>query len=1090
MRIWNQTLKRTILAAFAVVIAFTWTQTGFTQASCVVGRGLDPLDVVNSGVRHNVWVVLDSSGSMNNTFPGGTDSKINVAKRVIGNLMDTLVDGAGRPLVNWGFVHYDDTRDGAGKCGRIDAPDDLDPYPDTPDGCWGLKDASFVPPSVCGDDSRDDVRTVLNGVSASGITPIGVAFTDIAEYLVGKHRPDPHDNLPAASPVTPNTTNFVANLLPNQKNFIIQVTDGKDTCECDEGGYPPISGDPLISPVDMRPNDVDPTIILTSTAGDDMASFNAGLKGEIALQNIDPALDESQGNIFVLGMDLSAADKQKINTIAWMASGARLVGRDPKLMNGAFFADDEEGVVAQFEDILARVGVPPSVLSLGASSVASVKEVIATFTDTSVAALEVMPPVGSEAGDYREAREIRASHRNNVLFATSVEVPGFRGHLTATNIYRVARAPGDTGIGPLDPRTDRVADFTAMWDAGVELQDDDPDARPMFFNKRGLTDVVAFNVANVTPSDLGVTAGYLRELDGTGAKTAADARDIVVKVTRGYRLSVHPDTETIYKPDNTLNFSTVNDDGTATWKLYENLSGSVAVVSNPPRSPDFDPPLNHGEKYGVGGSEPGDGFYWDHINRRTVVYYPSGFGILHGFDAQFGTELVAFIPDDVVGLAPGEIVGSRDTLKDVVALVVKENNGIINHKFTLAGAPTAKDAFLRNDYGGPDDWRSLLVFGRGRGGRFLTALDVTTVPTSASSLGLLWNRGNREGLAEGQIDGLGETWSTPVLGNVSIFAGASPDDDDSDQWLVFAGGGYGCENADNEGQYIFAFRAEDGFIHYRQIVTNDASSAIPYNALPARATLFNPHEEDVTDFNDRVTRVYIPDVQGNVWKLDTSFDDAADWTFRVFAEMGGDHPITAPVTLLNDVFDPNHVVVMTGSGGDRRADVPTDGFKFRIWIDTDADGANTLQYADGDVVPFEQPFFPNERQFEQPVTVGQLGDVDPPVVFFVASEENFDLALCTVSFRSTLYAIGIESGMAEFDLDRTQPGEISTDLGEGKAFLFARDGNVYVTKSGGLGVSAEVSVWGDGGFDVPPPPGGYDGYTVAVRIDGFRISPF
>ena len=107
------------------------------------------------------------------------------------------------------------------------------------------------------------------------------------------------------------------------------------------------------------------------------------------------------------------------------------------------------------------------------------------------------------------------------------------------------------------------------------------------------------------------------------------------------------------------------------------------------------------------------------------MYYPSNFGVLHGFDAQFGNEVVAFIPDDVVGLAPGEIVGSRDTLKDVVALVVKENNSVINHKFTLAGAPTASDAFLRDNYGGPNDWRSLLVLGRGRGGRFLTALDVT-----------------------------------------------------------------------------------------------------------------------------------------------------------------------------------------------------------------------------------------------------------------------------------------------------------------------------------------------------------------------------
>ena len=198
MRIWNQTLKRTILAAFAVVIAFTWTQTGFTQAPCVVGRGLDPLDVVNSGVRHNVWVILDSSGSMRDPFAGGSQSKLNVAKNVIRNLMATLVDGAGRPLVNWGFVHYDDTADNGARCGAPDT-DDLDPYPDNPRGCTGLRDSSFVPPSLCEGDSRDAVNEILDGVTPGFITPIGVAFTDIAEYLVGQHDPDDPTVIPSTT---------------------------------------------------------------------------------------------------------------------------------------------------------------------------------------------------------------------------------------------------------------------------------------------------------------------------------------------------------------------------------------------------------------------------------------------------------------------------------------------------------------------------------------------------------------------------------------------------------------------------------------------------------------------------------------------------------------------------------------------------------------------------------------------------------------------------------------------------------------------------------------------------------------------------
>ena len=265
---------------------------------------------------------------------------------------------------------------------------------------------------------------------------------------------------------------------------------------------------------------------------------------------------------------------------------------------------------------------------------------------------------------------------------------------------------------------------------------------------------------------------------------------------------------------------------------------------------------------------------------------------------------------------------------------------------------------------------------------------------------------------------------------------------------------------------------------------------IPYNALPARPTLFNPHEEDVTDNKDFTTRVYIPDLQGRVWKADTLDPDPSNWTFGVFAEMGLDHPITAPVTILNDVYDVSKVYVMAGSGGDRRGPVPSQGFMFRIWIDSDPDGSNTFQYAAGDLPQFEQIFRIGERMWEQAVTIGSIGDVREAVVFILASEETFDATVCVVSFTSTLYAAGIASGLSDFDLDSSQPGTEMTDLGEGKAYQFARDGNLYITRSGGLGVDADVSVWGDGQFDDELPAGGLGGFSVQLRVDGFRISPF
>ena len=1093
----NQTIKRTFLALITVGIAITWTQTGRAQQACLVSRGIDPLDVVSSGVLHNVWIVLDTSGSMNAEFNAPavplctTDPnipcKIDIAKDVIRDLMARIVDSSGAPLVNWAFVHYDVNQpDRLGKCLRVDAPDDLDFFPDKPDGCIGLKDSAFVPPPICGGDSTDEIRTILDGIAPSGNTPIGVSYTDIAEYMIGDHRPDDVT-------VSANTTDFVADLLTDQKNFIIQVTDGNDTCECEFGGYPgsafTLASD-LVAPVKMRPSSVDPFLEEDSIASGDIAAYNAGLKGEVALIAIDPALDGSKGNLFTIGMDLSPTDKKRINTISWLASGARLAGRDRALMNAALFADDRVGLVDAFEDVLARIGLPTSEVAFGASTVASVREVVPTHTNTDVSAVKLDPPGVASAGEIRDARIARANHRNNVLFSSTVEVPSFRGHLKAFNIYTVT--------DPAFPRTAREADFSLIWDAGVELQDDDPDQRPIFFNKEGSTAVLPFTTLNVLPQDLGVSAGYLSELDEIGALTDEHARDIVVKVTRGYRLSVDPGTGTIYNGSGNLNFSLFDEFGFFTWKLYENTAGSVAVVSNPPRSPDFDPPLAHAAKYGVGGSVDGDGFFWDHFNRKTVVYYPSNFGMLQGFDAKTGAELVAFIPDDVVGLAPNELLGSRDTLKDVVRNIVRNNNGILNHNFTLSGDVNVDDAFLRSDHGEDDEWHSMIVFGRGKGGRFITAMDITTVPSDPSSIRLLWNRGNRDLrtlkskklILEGPIDGLGETFSTPVLGNVDTRIDASTTLERVDQWLVFAGGGYGCENAENEGQNLFAFRAEDGFIYYTAWAGNDQTAAIPYNALPARPTLFNPHDEDTLDPKDFVTRLYIPDIQGKVHKLVTTDPDPANWQFTVFAAMGTDQPITAPVTLLNDVFTPNRVYVMAGSGGDSRAPVPPEGFGFRIWVDNDVEGTATTQYAPGSPANFKGAFQNGERMTGQAVTLGSIGDPAPAAVFFTASEGSLDAATCTTAFLSTLYAVGVESGLPEFDLDPSAPGMTSTSLGQGKTTLFGRDGTVYITRSGGLDLNADVSAWGDGNFNDDSVPYGSSPFSIMLAVEGFRISPF
>jgi hypothetical protein len=119
-----------------------------------------------------------------------------------------------------------------------------------------------------------------------------------------------------------------------------------------------------------------------------------------------------------------------------MSAGANLVPqRARNLMTGPFFTEDQSRLVNDLRDILARIGIPESEVTLGTPIVSSVREVIASHTDTAVARQDVFPLDLDDADAIREARTIRADHRDNVLFTSSLEVPGFRGHLTATKLF-------------------------------------------------------------------------------------------------------------------------------------------------------------------------------------------------------------------------------------------------------------------------------------------------------------------------------------------------------------------------------------------------------------------------------------------------------------------------------------------------------------------------------------------------------------------------------------------------------------------------------------------------------------------------------
>ncbi len=309
------------MAFCLAVVAVTYTAT-FTQdinaqgannndpADCTITRGQDPFDVLHSGLRHNVWFVLDSSGSMDGKLPGTNLRKKNVARDIIRDLMTTLVDASGSPLVNWGYFPYSTSNPADKTCpSSLPPPASQDPngdgFMDNPGGCDGLNTSNNVHPSTsaCGENNLNDIFDAMDATNFTSGTPIGIGYDQISDII---------------------EAGYFNNLGPGQKNFIIHLTDGQETCECQTFEYQ--NGG---TSVNIRGSSTG-WGVTTFNASDNASrrTFNAGLKAEESLRQIDPDLDGSKGNIFLVGMGLEPDRKERANHIAWLGSGARIAGRE------------------------------------------------------------------------------------------------------------------------------------------------------------------------------------------------------------------------------------------------------------------------------------------------------------------------------------------------------------------------------------------------------------------------------------------------------------------------------------------------------------------------------------------------------------------------------------------------------------------------------------------------------------------------------------------------------------------------------------------------------------------------------------------
>lgn len=259
-------------------------------------------------------------------------------------------------------------------------------------------------------------------------------------------------------------------------------------------------------------------------------------------------------------------------------------------------------------------------------------------------------------------------------------------------------------------------------------------------------------------------------------------------------------------------------------------------------------------------------FYEEYQSREEVIYVGANDGMLHCFRVQDGEELWAFIPPSL--LSKLNKIANNDS-----------------HEYFVDGNGIARDIRVSTAYGDYRDWRTILVFSLGMGGKAYYAFDVTDPFNPA----FLWEMGTGysgsyvnktivntpsgvQTLSNDPI--IGYTLGKPTVGVVPGSAGlisiaALPGGLDRSE--VTAG-------SDPEGKSIVILNAYTGarikIFAYGGSSSNSATAWLDPQfaySMPASPLLVDLNNDGKAD------RLYQGDIGGNMWRLDFDSSDPENW---------------------------------------------------------------------------------------------------------------------------------------------------------------------------------------------------------------------
>ncbi|WP_034389438.1 pilus assembly protein [Comamonas thiooxydans] len=257
-------------------------------------------------------------------------------------------------------------------------------------------------------------------------------------------------------------------------------------------------------------------------------------------------------------------------------------------------------------------------------------------------------------------------------------------------------------------------------------------------------------------------------------------------------------------------------------------------------------------------------------NREPVLYVGGNDGMLHGFSAKNGSELLAYVPRGVVG--------------GLKSLTDKD----YQHQYYVDGSP------MTGDIKDGDNWKTMLVGSLGAGGKGYFLLDVTNPGTfTASSVIKDRTRSNSEA-ASGEDADIGNITARPGRNPANLQETTQITRLNNGRWAVVMGNGYNSTNQ----RPVLLVQYLDGNKELVRIQTTDATTGQD-NA--ADNGLASPALVDL-DGNGTTDVVYAGDNLGNLWKFDLTSTSASSWAVA----FGKDKPLftaRGPVTLSSNARD-------------------------------------------------------------------------------------------------------------------------------------------------------------------------------------------